>query len=232
MGGSVGDDPVRVVENRRRAFSAAGRSMESTFDVWQVHSAEVVCAAAPRSPDQAPQKADAILTDQEGVTLLMRFADCVPILLYDPRRKVIGLVHAGWQGTVKKVIKAAVETMHSRYQTQPQDVLAAIGPSVGPCHYEVGEEVVQQVRQAFGNDAHALLKTSPSLITGSRVKSESLAFDLWTTNRLLLEQAGVRQVQVAGLCTACHTEDWFSHRAEKGKTGRFGVLFGLKNGSQ
>jgi YfiH family protein len=230
MGGSVGDDPIRVIENRRKAFSVVGRSPESVFDVWQVHSAEVVCATAPRPRDQSPQQADAILTDKDHVTLLMRFADCVPVMLFNPITKVVGLVHAGWQGTVKKVVKEAVVVMHSQYHSNPQDILAAIGPSIGSCHYEVGEDVIRYVHLAFGMDAPALLKPIQVQYDASQSSNLPLAFDLWSANRLLLEQAGVRHVQIAGLCTACHTEDWFSHREEKGKTGRFGVLIGLKNG--
>ena len=102
VGGTVGDDAGRVRENRRRSFRALGSPFESLFDVWQVHGTEVVCAKRRARLSQPHLKADAILTDQPGVTLFMRFADCVPIFLYDPLKKVVGLVHAGWQGTVKK----------------------------------------------------------------------------------------------------------------------------------
>jgi YfiH family protein len=223
VGGTVGDDPGHVAENRRLSFQAAGRSIESLFDVWQVHSADVVCTAAPRPPHIPHQKADAILTSEPGVTLFMRFADCVPILLCDPVRKVIGLAHSGWAGTVKRVSASAVQAMHDRYGTQPGDILAAIGPSIGPDHYEVGENVIEQVETAFGQDGQALLP-------GRRIRddgSPAAYFDLWSANRLVLEEAGVRKIELASICTACHTEDWYSHRAEAGKTGRFGALISL-----
>jgi YfiH family protein len=218
VGGTVGDDPANVVENRRRAFQAAGRDLETNYDVWQVHSAEVVCASAPRPASQAHVKADAILTDRPGVTLFMRFADCVPILLYDPRRKAVGLVHAGWQGTVQRVALAAVQSMQARYGSRPENILAGIGPSIGAHHYEVGLEVAEQVQAAFGPEASGLLPG----------QNGAVQFDLWQANRLVLNQAGVREVELARICTACHPEDWFSHRAEKGRTGRFGALIGLK----
>jgi len=217
LGGTVGDDPQRVRENRGLALRTIGREMDSLYDVWQVHSAEVVCTDRPRPPDVRHLQADAILTDAPGVTLFMRFADCVPILLYDPVRQVVGLVHAGWQGTIKRIISAAVQTMQARYTSHPQDIQAGIGPSIGLHHYQIGPDVASQVRGAFGEDAAGLLTS----------RNGSLCFDLWQANRLLLEQSGVRHIQVSGICTACHLDDWYSHRGEHGKTGRFGALIGL-----
>jgi YfiH family protein len=222
VGATVGDEPAHVQENRRRTFQAFGRPLETLFDVWQVHSADVVCSDAPRPPDEPHARADAILTDRPGVTLFMRFADCVPILLYDPARQAAGLVHAGWQGTVRGTLTAAVEAMQAQYGSRPQDLLAGIGPSIGAHHYEVGPEVAEQVRAAFGAEAAGLMQPSPGGNGGGRV-----LLDLWQANRRLLERAGVRQIEVAEVCTACHLEDWYSHRAEKGRTGRFGALIAI-----
>ena len=121
-------------------------------------------------------------------------------------------------GTVRGTLRAMIETMRARFGTRPADLQAAIGPSIGLDHYVVGPDVIAQVRQAFGEDASGLLSTLDGVIH----------FDLWAANHLLLEQAGVRQIEVAGLCTACHVDDWYSHRAEKGRTGRFGAMIGLK----
>ncbi len=217
VGGTVGDERERVLENRFRSFRAMRRDPYSIFDVWQVHSAEVVIAAAPHFSRPPEFKADAILTDKPDVTLFMRFADCVPILLHDPKKNVVGVVHAGWQGTVKKILREAVRAMQATYGSKPTDVLAAIGPSIGPDHYEIGPDVIERVRSSFNGDSDALLQT----------REGHVHFDLWAANRLTLEQAGVGQVEVAGLCTACHPEDWYSHRAQQGKTGRFGALIGL-----
>ncbi len=219
VGGTVGDDPERVRANRQRAFRAVGREPASMHDVWQVHGAEVVIAAAPRLPNTPYQKADVLLTDRPEVTLFMRFADCTPILLYDPPRRVVGLVHAGWQGTVKGAVRAAVQAMVQHFGSRPSDLLAGIGPAIGPDHYEVGPEVVQQVRQAFGEKSPNVLRLN--------VHSGRYHFDLWEANRLWLEASGVQQVELAELCTACHVDDWYSHRAEKGRTGRFGALIAL-----
>ncbi len=217
VGGTVGDDSARVRENRVRSFSAMGRSLDSLFDVWQVHSTEAAFAAAPRKPNEEYRKADIIFTDRPEVTLYMRFADCVPIVLFDPRRGVIGMAHAGWLGTVRGAAAAAIRAMQAHYGTKPAEVQAAIGPSIGPDHYEVGADVADQVRQAFGAAASDLIS----------VREGRTYLDLWSANRLQLEHSGVGQVEVAAVCTACHLEDWFSHRAEKGRTGRFGALMAL-----
>lgn len=222
VGGTVGDERVRVKRNRQLSFDALGRSVDSLYDVWQVHGTETVCTRSPRPLEQEHLQADAIFTDRPEVTLFMRFADCVPVLLYDPVHKVVGLVHAGWMGTLRGVVSSALSAMHNEYGSQPAEIIAGIGPSIGPHHYEVGPEVAAQAMQAFGQDAGGLLRNSDPANGNSRVK-----FDLWSANRLLLEHAGVRQVEVAGICTACHLEDWFSHRAENGKTGRFGALIAL-----
>lgn len=219
VGSLVGDQPECVSENRRRSFAALGRGLDSLYDVWQVHSADVVIADAPRHGAQH-RRADAILTDRPEVTLYMRFADCVPVLLVDPVRNAVGLVHAGWQGTVKKVAAVAVTAMQERYGSRPETLLAAIGPSIGPHHYPVGEEVVAQVRHAFGEQAPALLESAHD--------HSGVQFDLWSANRLVLEQAGVQQIEVSAICTACHLEDWYSHRGEYGRTGRFGALIAVR----
>jgi polyphenol oxidase len=212
------DDHQRVRNNRILAFNALGRDPDSMYDVWQVHSADVICTQEPRPKEVPHLQADAILTDNPQVTLFMRFADCVPILLHDPIRKVVGLVHSGWPGTVKKIISATISKMTETFDSRPVDIKAAIGPSIAAHHYPVGQDVIDQVHLAFGEYAPDLLPR----------QADAVQFDLWRANRYLLEQAGVRQIENAGLCTACHLDDWFSHRGEKGKTGRFGALIGLK----
>lgn len=220
VGGTVGDEAPRVRENRYRAFQALGRDPRSMFDVWQVHSADVVIATAPH--DSVPQelKADGIITDNPDVTLFMRFADCTPILLFDPRHPAVGIAHAGWLGTVRRAASATVAAMQSAYGSNPADILAVIGPSIGPDHYEVGPDVVEKARHAYGAQAESLFHQNG----GSRPH-----FDLWAANRLDLELAGLNpaQIEVAGLCTACNPQDWYSHRLQKGKTGRFGALIAL-----
>lgn len=217
LGGTVGDEVERVRGNRFLSFEALGCKPDSIFDVWQVHSADAVCADAPRNFDEPYQKADIILTDKPEVALFMRFADCVPILVHDPQKGVVGVSHAGWLGTVRDVAGATIRAMGERYGSHPSDVIACIGPSIGPDHYEVGEDVIAQVKQTFGSVSGLVLHPH----------NPGIHFDLWKANQYQLEAAGVSRIETAGICTACHTDDWFSHRAEKGKTGRFGVLISL-----
>ncbi|MEO8358138.1 MAG: peptidoglycan editing factor PgeF [Chloroflexota bacterium] len=218
VGGTVGDDLARVRENRILSFQAMGCEPESIFDVWQVHSADVVCAQAPRPIDESYRQADIILTDKHDVTLFMRFADCVPIMVSDPRNGVIGIAHAGWMGTLRDVASATINAMKKQYGSNPADIVACIGPSIGPDHYEVGADVILQVMQKFGDESDLILKSH----------NGKIHFNLWETNRLLLEHAGVQNIEISGICTACNTSDWFSHRAEKGRTGRFGALISLQ----
>jgi polyphenol oxidase len=222
-GGTVGDERSNVVENRRRVFKAMGRPVESVFDVWQVHGTRVICSEIPRPLETPHQKADAIVTNSSDITLFMRFADCVPILLFDPVTQVIGIAHAGWQGTVQKILEVTIQTMRSQYGCKPGDIQAGIGPSICVDCYQVGPEVVHQVNASFSIDASNVLKRY----------NGSMHLDLWEANRLTLERCGVHDIQVAEICTACNTVDWYSHRAESGKTGRFGVILALdkeKNG--
>lgn len=217
VGGLLGDDPERVYRNRVLSFEALERAPESVYDAWQVHGTEVICTTSARHAGESHRKADVILTDRPEVTLFMRFADCVPIFVFDPRKQVVGLAHAGWKGTIEGVAARTVETMSEAYGSKSADIRAAIGPSIGPHHYEVGAEVAEQVRDNFGRDSDALLTT----------KNGAIHFDLWATNRFLLERAGVKEIEMCGICTSCHLEDWYSHRAERGKTGRFGALIAL-----
>ena len=218
LGGSVGDDPAHVATNRIRVFQAMGCEPESIHDVWLVHGTDIVYADAPRPLDQPSAKADIIFTDNPQVSLFMRFGDCVPILFHDPKKKVIGIAHAGWIGTLRGVVGAAVEGMRSHYGSNPKDIVAGIGPSIGVDHYEVGAEVVAQFQEKFGTEADQMMQT----------RNGSAYLDLWASNSIQLQKAGVDQIQVSGVCTACHLDDWFSHRAEKGKTGRFGALMALQ----
>lgn len=217
VGGSVGDERARVAENRVRSFQVMGRNPASIHDVWLVHGTDVVYADAPRPLEQPSAKADILLTNKLDVSLFMRFGDCTPIFFYDPVKQVIGMAHAGWMGTVRNVAGAAITAMQQRYDSNPADILAAIGPAIGPDHYEVGLNVITEVRSAFGEDAERVLVPINS----------GTHFDLWTANQIQLENAGVKKVELSGICTACHLDDWFSHRAEKGKTGRFGALMAL-----
>jgi YfiH family protein len=213
---STGDTLYNTRANRQLAFDALNVPFDSMMDVWQVHGTNVVCADSPRGEREAI-KADGVITDRHGVTLFQRFADCAPIILYDPIRRAIGIVHAGWKGTISGAAASLVKAMNETYSCQPRHLLAGIAPSICVDHYEVGYEVVNAARGAFKNPDEVLIK-----------KGECYHFDLWAANRTALQEAGVEQIEVSGLCTSCRNDLFFSHRAEKGKTGRFGALIALR----
>lgn len=217
LGGTVGDRRTNVIENRRRIFDALDLPVVSLYDAWQVHGTHAIFVQSPRKLDSPHEKADIILTDKPGITLLMRFADCVPVFLFDPVKKVIGLVHAGWAGTVRKISAVAVEAMKNKYGVDPANVLAGIGPSIGPDHYEIGPEVAVKVETNFGDHSNQLLEGI----------NERVHLNLWKANELTLQTCGVNNIEMAGICTTCNLTDWFSHRGEKGHTGRFAAMIAL-----
>jgi len=217
-GGTVGDVPKVVLANHRKIYETFDYPFDSRFDVWQVHGNKVVCTDVPKDENAPHIMADGILTDNANVTLMMRFADCVPILLYDPVHQVIGIAHAGWQGTYKQVARAAVEKMMGCYGSRPKDILAGIGPSICQACYEVGQEPLNAFTEAFGETQAKRY---------FREQGGRLYLDLWTPNQDILRSAGVENIEISGICTAEHLGNWFSHRAEGGKTGRFAVLMAL-----
>jgi YfiH family protein len=213
---SVADDKANVYANRRRAYGIYGRDSNSVVHAHLVHGNDV---AQVTQEDNGTwiRHVDGIISDEPGCTLTMNYADCSPILLYDPLRPAIGIGHAGWKGSVVDLPGAMVRAMQQAFGSDPGHLLAAVGPSIGPCCYEVGEPVISAVAAAFRDPATLLLVNE-----GPRPH-----FDLPEANRRNLLRAGVTQIEMAGVCTACHTDLFFSHRAEQGRTGRFGAVLQL-----
>lgn len=217
--GTVGDDKAAIAQNHEILFGAFGRPLATRFDVWQVHGTQIHFAEAPRPPEQKHMPGDAIFTDKAGVTLMMRFADCVPLLFHDPVKKVIGIVHAGWLGTALQIGRVAVEALAERYGSKPQDLVVGIGPAIcGDC-YEVGEDVVRRFEKYWKEDYQQFFKQ----------KDQSLYLDMLGANEYVLRKAGVTQIEQSGICTAENLNEWYSYRQEKGLTGRFAVLLALKD---
>lgn len=220
VGSSVGDDQRAVDQNAALMYRTLGFERDQACTVWQVHGSETVIATEPPVGQRWLAHADALVTDRIGLPLSMRFADCVPILLYDPVHHAVGMAHAGWRGTVGGVVQSALATMGTAFGTRSADLIAAIGPSIGPDCYQVGAEVVTAVSDSFGG--------TDGLI--ARAPDGSTYLDLWAANRLTLERCGVdpAHIEVSGMCTATHTDEFYSHRAEHGKTGRFGAVIALE----
>jgi polyphenol oxidase len=217
VGSTVGDNFEHVTENLSRTFCACRRELATLYDVWQVHGTEVVYAEQPRPAGLEHKQADAIITDKPGITLFMRFADCVPIFLFDPVCRVVGIVHAGWKGTVNNIVSKTVDTMRLIFGSKPDHIIAGIGPSICADHYPVGPEVVQEVRRSFLTDFEEVLVQ----------KGDAVHLDLWRANELLLLKSGVIDIEIAEICTTCNPSDWYSHRGEQGRTGRFGAMITL-----
>ena len=220
LGLRVGDDPAAVVENRRHAFEVFGLALGRSVWCKQVHADNVVVVGQEDAgrgalgEDDIVADADALVTDSVGLALCVTLADCVPIVLHDARCGVLGLAHAGWGGTVSQIASRTVEVMRRRFNVNVGALRAAIGPSIGPARYEVGEEVVDRARERFGTVAASFIRPLP--------QEGKALFDLWTANRIDLESAGVpaSRIEVAAVSTDEHLDDFYSHRVE-GKTGRF-----------
>lgn len=218
LGGNVGDHHTAVIHNQNLIYQALNLASDKVCSVWQVHSADTIIVDGPVQGRRWIALADGMITNCPDTPLFMRFADCTPLLFHDPVRHVIGIAHAGWRGTVAGVGANTVKAMVTAFGCNPRDIQAGIGPSIGPESYQVGEEVLQAVQSYFGT-TDGLIRPSP--IDGTAY------FDLWAANQLDLQRAGVEQIEVACIDTATHTDEFFSHRAEKGKTGRFGAVLSL-----
>ena len=157
---------------------------------------------------------DAMITDIPGICLVVMVADCVPLIFYDPVKHIAAVAHAGWRGTLQLIAFKTIELMMKKFGSAPGNILCGIGPSIGPCCYEVGEEVISAVQSLPVNTEGYLLRSS---------KPGKAVFDLWTSNHHQLTDAGVRpeNIENSEICTLCNSVDYFSSRAGKGVTGRF-----------
>jgi purine-nucleoside/S-methyl-5'-thioadenosine phosphorylase / adenosine deaminase len=224
MSFAVGDEPGRVVENRRRAAAAFGGDLADFVFARQVHGAGVrVVGSHDRgsgtlTQDDAIPDTDALVTTSPEVVLAILTADCVPIVLHDPVAGVLACVHSGWRGTVARVGAATVEAM-KQLGAEPADIVAGIGPAIDPARYQVGPEVNAAVAGAFGNAAGSCIRSDPG-------KDGRWLLDLWAANRIVLNEAGLREenIHVTSIPTG---GDFFSDRAVR-PCGRLALLARLE----
>ncbi len=212
LGHTVGDLLHSVSENHRRVREAFGLSHQQIVSPRQVHRARVV-SVTEKDGGMVIPACDALITDVPHLALLLRFADCTPILFYDPVHHVAGLGHAGWRGVAANIVAAIVKALSETYGSLPQDLWAGVGPAINAENYEVGEEVVKQVREALPSGASVFTKLH-----------SKWHLDLPGAVEAQLRAVGVGRIEPSHLHTASNTEEWYSHRAEHGWTGRFGVL--------
>jgi YfiH family protein len=219
------DNLENIVENRRRFAAAVGVSPESFVGGYQVHSDAVYTVTVNDKGRGALDRqsvipaTDALMTCERGLTLMTFYADCVPVLFLDPVKKAIAVSHAGWKGTVLKIAAKTVKEMSLNFGTNPQDLLVAIGPSIGPCHYQVDSPVIKSVREAYpGRESQLLLNQ----------ENGYAQFNMWEANRVQLLNVKVpnENITLAGLCTYCNQDMLFSHR--RGMAGRQAAVIMLK----
>lgn len=222
----VGDDHSHVRANRDLACRSLGINPRHLVAGRQSHGdgiklvEECDLGRGALTYDDALPDTDALITGLRGVPLSSYYADCVPVFLLDPARRVVALAHAGWQGTVLKIGLKVVRKMTEFFGTEPRDCLAGIGPSIGPCCYEVDEPVVSRFQDVFHGGGNLAEAVAPG----------KWKLNLWEANRRALLEAGLKPVNIltARLCTSCHSDLFFSYRAEKGRTGRMASLLMLK----
>jgi len=222
----VGDDPETVIGNRRIVCGVLGAELSQMVAARQVHGNHIAvvdsgdAGRGALSLETAFSETDGMVTSQSGLLLATFYADCVPIFILDPVKKVIATVHAGWKGTVGRIGAAALRRMKDAYGCNASDCLTGIGPSIGPCCYEVDEPVISRFRQEFGS-AEKILE-----FTGEG----KARLDLWQANRKVLVKAGVREdnVELSRICTCCNRDVFFSYRGNRGITGRMGAFIMLK----
>ncbi len=257
---SSGDDFENVIRNRLQALQVLHIENYPCATLWLIHGAEVATLNGDEWDDwrfdwphrsyfvdsqeliwtvKPRRRADAIITRQRGVALALSSADCVPVMYYDPVQKIIGMAHAGWRGTARGIAAATVEAMSEQFGSQPRDIYAGIGPSIGPCCYEVSEEVQhlfygqqQFLELPTAEKYRNLVRESAVFNVGTRlIASETRPhLDLWETNCNQLLMAGLlpEHIELPGICTSCEKERFFSHRGDFGKTGRFPSILALR----
>lgn len=252
LGFTAEDRPATVRRNREAFLLALGAARPATqrtpakpwplVTLRQVHSDlihRIDRKAVKRYADAAPSRrlvGDGMITDLPGVALAVQAADCLPILIADPKHHAVGVFHAGWRGTLKRIAAKGAGLMRLHFGSRFSDLRVAIGPGIGPCCYEVGEEVQEQFESQFGfasqvfhleEDDEGLHRKYPMLFLNQRApghgpRVDKLMLDLAEANRLQLLELGIKKehLQILHACTACETGHFFSHRAEFGRTGR------------
>ena len=220
LGVNSGDDPVCVRENFSLLCNALDVEAEDIVCSRQVHSIRIRTVTREDRGEifySSPHEADGLITSEKGVALIVFTADCVPILLHDPVRGVIGAVHAGWRGTTRDIAGTAISIMTAGFRCVPSDISAAIGPCISKCCYETGQDVVAALDKTFPAASEKCVK----------MRGPKYMVDLKEINRLLLLRAGLRDITISDECTSCLSDKYWSHRKTNGKRGSQAALIKL-----
>ncbi len=216
VSGSTGDSAEAVTENNRRLLESLGLVRAQTVRAWLNHGDRVAVVGREHLGEAVPDT-DALLSATPGLALWMCVADCVPVLFYDAARRVIAIAHAGWPGVAAGIVAKTLRGMRDSFGCQPREVWVGIGPAIRAECYPFGQDLAEHVAAACPPGA-------PVIVSGP---DGAVHLDLIMAVKSQLCAQGVANIEDSGICTACHTDEWFSHRAEK-KTGRFGIVFGLE----
>jgi hypothetical protein len=246
--GQALDDRETVAWNRRLLAEAiTGDRATPLVALRQIHSNLVIPASAADAGREEPKRADGLMTDEPGLLIGIQTADCIPILVADRKRHAVAAFHAGWRGTVKRIVESGIGRMRLEFGSRPEDLTAAIGPGIGPCCYAVGEEMLSEFESQFAYarelfhevyDSDPIRTRYPMLFLTQRAPGHSdigpsLHLDLVEANRRQLLAAGLkpRAIHLVGGCTSCRPEMFFSHRASEGRTGRMMSVVGIRPGA-
>lgn len=233
----AGDDPAVVLSNRKLLAESLGFGLRSWTCGEQTHGKDIAVIAeqdrGKGSLDRSTafQATDGLLTNVPGVLLTSFYADCVPLYFYDPLHSVVGLAHAGWKGTVAEIAAAMVDRMEQEYGSRPEDIQAAIGPSIGECCYEVDDYVMDHVRRLeAGLNPLMMVEGAPDLYRSSDKDSSKSMLNLKEMNQRIMIKAGIlpTHIECTSWCTSCNSDLFFSYRKENGVTGRMTSWIGIK----
>lgn len=245
LGFTASDERETVLRNRQLlAEAVSGSAATPLVTLRQFHSNVLVVAGREDAARPQPWKGDGVITNQPGVLLAVQTADCIPVLVADRKRKVVGAFHAGWRGTVKRIVETGVGRMRLEFNSRPEDLVAAIGPGNDVCSYQVGEDVLSEFESQFAYarelfcevfDSDPIRTRYPMLFLTQRAPGHSpigpsLHVDLIEANRRQLLDAGLKPqaIQVIGGCTQCQPDLFFSHRGSHGHTGRMFSVIGIR----
>lgn len=220
-----GDDPGAVEENRRRIAKAIGVRPEDMVYTQQTHTTNVA-AVTSEDAGKSFENTDGMVTDAPGICLVTFYADCVPLYFVDPVKRAIGLSHSGWRGTVGDMAGATVRKMAERFGSRPEDILAAVGPSICQDCYEVSEDVAEKFREHYKEQYHDLLLFQKE----GQKKQGKYQLNLWRANEINLAEAGIlpEHMAVTNLCTCCNPSVLFSHRVTGWDRGNLSAFLALK----
>ena len=247
LGFTAADRRDDVVENRRRlAEAVTGSAKTPIIALRQFHSNLVVIADKKDAGRERPRKADGVISAVPGALVAIQTADCIPVLVTDRRQRVVAAFHAGWRGTVKRIVELGVGRMRLQFGCKPEDLVAAIGPGAAQCCYAVGEDLLSEFESQFSYarelfrevfDSDPVRTKYPMLFLTQRAPGHSpigpqLHLDLSEANRRQLLDAGVERsaISTTGGCTNCHTDLFFSHRGSRGHAGRMMSVIGIRPG--